>query len=176
MNSECAVSTPTGKALVKGQMLDYCGACLRDIEQAREHWLTGKIFPEDTRLPQPDPATSVARLKPYNFREGGEADQLLGYGKAVVPALLGRLDELPGTLPSSPREQAALLVLKIVAIEDGRRKGEEPREVASLNEAGCRSGELKRWWAQEGERFMKGDGWTLPCMLDFDNHESMPHH
>jgi hypothetical protein len=67
IHRECAVAVATVTAVLKGQMLDYCAACRRDIEQAREHWRTGKEFPEAQRLPQPDPAPEVARLKKYNF-------------------------------------------------------------------------------------------------------------
>jgi hypothetical protein len=32
--------------LLKDKMLDYCDACRRDVEQAKAHWRTGRMFPE----------------------------------------------------------------------------------------------------------------------------------
>jgi hypothetical protein len=159
---DCAVAVPTAMALLKGQMAEYCAACLRDIQQAREHWQTGKEFPEVPRLPQPDPTTAVARLKPYNFREGGEADKLLGYGKAVMPALVARTAQLQGGYAASPKSYAILLALKIVVAEDEARR-ERGSPAAVLRDT--TSAEFLTWWQQESERFMAGDDWTLPPML-----------
>lgn len=159
---DCAVAVPTAMALLKGQMADYCAACLRDMEQAREHWLTGKEFPETPRLPQPDAAAAVARLKPYNFREGGEADKLLGYGKAVMPALVARIAQLPGGYAASPKSYAILLAVKIVLTEDeARRAPGSPSPVMRDTS----SAEFLTWWQQEAERFMEGDDWALAPML-----------
>jgi hypothetical protein len=162
IHRDCAVAVPTAMALLKGQMADYCAACLRDIQQAREHWLTGTEFPDVPRLPQPDPAAAVARLKPYNFRDGGEADKLLGYGKAVMPALVARLKELQGGYPASPRSYAVLLAVKIVNAEDEARR--EPGSLAPVMRD-TTAAEFTTWWQQESERFMSGDEWALPPML-----------
>jgi len=162
IHRECAVAVPTAMALLKGQMADYCAACLRDIQQAREHWLTAKEFPEATRLPQPDPAAAVALLKPYNFRAGGEADRLLGYGKAVMPALIARITQLQGGSAASPRSYATQLALKIVIAEDEARTA--PGSPAPVMRDSS-SGEFLKWWRLESERFMAGDDWSLPPML-----------
>lgn len=163
VHRDCAVAVPTAKALLKGQMLDYCTDCQRDIETAREHWLTGKIFPDVARLPQPDPVAHVARLKNYNFRAEGAADQLLGYGKAAVPPLMERLLTLPGEREGSPRFHAAHLVVEIILAED--RKRQERAAAAGLrqvrHEADLSEG-LIDWWSLEAAGFMSGDGWSLP--------------
>ena len=64
VHRECALAVPSAMALLKGQMSDYCAACLRDMQQAREHWRTGKEFPVVLRLPQPDASAAVESLKP----------------------------------------------------------------------------------------------------------------
>ena len=152
-------------ALLKGQMSDYCAACQRDIEQAREHWRTGKEFEEVPRLPQPDPAAEVARLKKYNFRDGGVADRLLGYGKSVMPALVARIPELPGGSAASYRSYAAQLALRIVIAEDeSRRPPGTPKPIITDAEADSSAAFLS-WWEHESERFMAGDDWSLPPML-----------
>lgn len=152
-------------ALLKGQMMDYCAACLRDIEQAREHWRTGREFPESVRLPQPDPASAVARLKTHNFREGGEAEKLLGYGKAVMPSLVARLPELPGGSVASPRSFAIRLALKIVMAEDDERRPPGITAASIDDSTAHTSAEFLSWWHQESGRFMAGDDWSLPAML-----------
>lgn len=166
VNRECALAVPTARALLKGQMLDYCAACLHDIEQAREHWLTGKTFSEVLRLTQPDPAAHVARLKAYNFREGGEADRLLGYGKAVMPALMKRLSQLPGGRELSARTYAATLASRIIASEDDRRRGSDLSRLGPPGPGSDLSTELLAWWDEEGERFLRGDEWKLPSCLE----------
>ncbi len=162
---ECAVAIPTAGALLKGRMLDYCTACLLDIEQAREHWRADKEFAEAPRLPQPDPAAHVARLKAYSFREGGQADRLLGYGKVVMPALLRRMAALPGGRELSPRGYAARLALRIVAVEDGCRWDTLPPEIASAASGVDVSGDVLAWWSEEEARFMGGDDWKVPLLL-----------
>jgi hypothetical protein len=152
-------------ALLRGQMSDYCAACQRDIEQAREHWLTGREFAEVPRLPQPAPAAAVARLKKYNFREGGEADKLAGYGKAVMPALAARITELPGGNPASPRSYAVRLALRIVIDEDGDRQSPGTLEPVIPADAEDVSAMFVSWWEHESDRFMGGDDWALPPML-----------
>jgi hypothetical protein len=152
-------------ALLKGQMVDYCAACLRDIAQAREHWLRGKEFPEVPRLPQPDPAAAVARLKRQNFRDGGEADELLGYGKAVMPSLVARLPELPGGNAASPRAYAIRLALRIVIAADDERRPPGTPAPKFDDSSSHTSGEFYSWWHEEAERFMAGDDWSLPPML-----------
>jgi hypothetical protein len=161
IHRHCAVAVPTAMALLKGQMSDYCAACVRDIEQAREHWLTGKEFPEAPRLPQPDPAAAMESLKPYNFHEGGEADKLLGYGKAVMPALVARLTHLQGGY-LSPQSYATALALKIVISEDDARRDSGGPAVVERDPT---SAEFLDWWRQESERFMAGNDWTVPPML-----------
>lgn len=162
IHRDCAVAVPTAMALLKGQMSDYCAACLRDIQQAREHWLTGREFPDAPRLPQPDASAAVDRLKPYNFHEGGEADKLLGYGKAVMPALVARITRLQGGYAASPRSYATALALKIVISEDdARRESGGPALLARDST----SVEFLNWWQQESARFMGGDDWALPPML-----------
>jgi hypothetical protein len=143
-------------------MSDYCAACLRDIQQAREHWRTGREFPDAPRLPQPDPSAAVERLKPYNFRDGGDADTLLGYGKAVMPALVARLPLLQGGYAASPRSYATALALKIVISEDDARRDSGGPAVVVRDTT---SGEFLVWWQHESERFMGGDDWALPPML-----------
>jgi hypothetical protein len=165
IHRDCAVSIATAMALLKGQLVDYCAACLRDIAQAREHWLTGKEFPETPRLPQPDPAGAVARLKKHNFREGGEADKLVGYGKAVMPYLVARLAELPGGSVASPRSYAIRLALRIVIAEDDERRL-PGTPACDVDDSTAHTGaEFLSWWHQESERFMAGDDWLLPAML-----------
>ena len=165
IHRECAVAVPTAMALLKGRMLDYCAACRRDIEQAREHWRTGKAFPEVPRLPQPDPAAEVAQLKKYNFCDGCEADKLLGYGKAVMPSLVARLVELPGGSVASPRSYAVRLALKIVIAEDElRRSPGTPAPVLPDSRSDSEAAFLA-WWRDASERFMGGDDWPLPPML-----------
>ena len=153
------------KTVLKGQLLDYCAACRKDIEQAREHWRTGAEFAEVPRLPQPDPTADVARLKSYNFRKGGEADKLVGYGKAVMPSLVERVQGLPGGNAFSARSYGAYLALWIVIAEDNRRQppGTPDRAVPDVEED--LSAALLSWWRQESERFMEGDDWSLPPML-----------
>jgi hypothetical protein len=165
IHRECAVSPPSAMALLKGQMLDYCSACRADIDEAREHWRTGKEFPEVPRLPQPDPAAHVASLKKYNFREGGEAEKLVGYGKAVMPALVARLSELPGGSGASPRGYAAQLALKIVLVEDVLRRPPGTLDPILPQTAADMSAAVMSWWSAESGRFMGGDDWTLPSML-----------
>jgi hypothetical protein len=165
VHRECAVAIPTAKALLKGQMRDYCTACQRDIQQAREQWLTGKVFPEVRRLPQIDPADQVERLKAHNFRSGGEADKLLRFGKLVVPALIARLPELPAKRNSSPRHYATRLVLKILVAEDVKRRGISADDVQHLSPSGELAEALLAWWEDEAERFMSGDAWELPDVL-----------
>lgn len=165
VHRECAVAAPTAMALLKGQMQDYCAACRRDIEQALEHWRTGKEFPEAPRLPQPDPAADVASLKKYNFCDGCEADRLVGYGKVVMPALVARLVGLPGGSPTSPRSYAVRLALKVViAEEELRQPPGTPVPVVPESAAGSDAPFLA-WWRHESERFMGGDDWSLPPML-----------
>jgi hypothetical protein len=146
-------------------MADYCAACLRDIAQAREHWLTGREFPEVPRLPQPDPAAAVANLTKHNFREGGEADNLLGYGKVVMPFLVARLPALPGGSAASPRSYAIRLALKIVIAEDDLRRAPGTPAPKIDDSTSHSSAEFYSWWRQEAERFMAGDDWALPGML-----------
>jgi len=165
IHRDCAVGVPTAMALLKGQMADYCAACLRDIERAREHWRTGKEFPELPRLPQPDPAAAVARLKKHNFRDGGEADKLLGYGKAVIPPLVARLAELPGGSVASPRSYAARLALRVVIAEDAERKPPGSPAPVIPDSAADLSAAFLSWWQKESERFMADDDWSLPAML-----------
>jgi len=165
IHRECAVAVPTAMALLKGQMTDYCAACLRDIEQAREHWRTGKEFPEVARLPQPDPAAAVASLKKHNFCEGGEAEKLVGYGKAVMPSLVARLAELPGGDVASPRSYAIRLALRIVIAEDELRRPPGTPAVKIDDSSAHSSAEFYSWWQQESERFMAGDEWSLPTLL-----------
>ena len=165
IHRECAVAAPTAVAVLKGQMLDYCAACRRDIEQAREHWSTGKEFPEAQRLPQPDPAEDVARLKKYNFCDGCEADKLAGYGKAVMPALVARLQELPGGSAGSPRSYAARLALKIVVAEYELAQPRGSPDLAVPELVTDDSAALLTWWQRESARFMGGDDWSLPPML-----------
>jgi hypothetical protein len=162
IHRDCALAVPTAMALLKGQMSDYCAACLRDIQQAREHWRTGREFPDAPRLPQPDPSAAVERLKPYNFRDGGDADTLLGYGKAVMPALVARLPLLQGGYAASPRSYATALALKIVISEDDARRDSGGPAVVVRDTT---SGEFLVWWQHESERFMGGDDWALPPML-----------
>jgi hypothetical protein len=165
VHRDCAVAVPTAMALLKGQMMDYCAACLRDIELAREHWRTGREFPESVRLPQPDPASSVARLKTHNFREGGEAEKLLGYGKAVMPSLVARLPDLPGGSVASPRSFAIRLALKIIIAEDDARRA-PGTPACNIDDSSAHTGaEFLSWWRQESARFMDGDDWSLPAML-----------
>jgi hypothetical protein len=161
VNRECAVAIPSAKALLKGQMLDYCADCRRDVQQARSHWRSGATFAEVRRIPPPDPAAHVARLKPYNFREGGDADRLVGYGKAVMPALLTRVPELPGGSEVSPRAYAATLGLRIIDAEDRKRRGLED-DATPIHPTKDVSRELLVWWSAEGERFLAGDDWLLP--------------
>jgi hypothetical protein len=165
VHRECAVAIPTAMALLKGQMTDYCAACLRDIDQAREHWLTGREFPETPRLPQPDAAAAVARLKTQNFREGGEAEKLVGYGKAVMPSLVARLPELPGGSVASPRSFAIRLALRIVIAEDDARRLPGTPACDIDDSTAHTSAEFLSWWRQESQRFMEGDDWQLPAML-----------
>lgn len=165
IHRECAVHVPTAKALLKGQMLDYCAACVHDIEEAREHWRSGREFAEVPRLPQPDAAAHVARLKKYNFREGGEADKLFGYGKAVMPALLERLPSLPDGSAASPRSYAVRLALAIVLSEDAARRPPGTPDPVLPDAAGDVSAALLSWWSAESEQFLGGDDWTLPPML-----------
>jgi hypothetical protein len=165
IHRDCAVAVPTAMALLKGQMMDYCASCLRDIEQAREHWRTGREFSESPRLPQPDPAGAVARLKKHNFREGGEADKLAGYGKSVMPYLVARLPDLPGGSVASPRSYAIRLALKIVMAEDEARRAPGTPAPRIDDSASHTSAEFFSWWRQESERFMEGDDWSLPAML-----------
>jgi len=162
IHRNCAAAVPTAMALLKGQMFDYCAACVRDIQQAREHWLTGREFPDVPRLPQPDPLAAVRRLKPYNFRDGGEADKLLGYGKAVMPSLVARIAQLQRGYAASPQSYAITLALKIVISEDdARRESGGPAFVAR----DTTSTEFINWWQHESEPFMAGDDWDLPPML-----------
>lgn len=165
VHRECAVSVPTAMALLKGQMLDYCADCIRDIEQARDHWITGKDFSEVRRLAQPDSAAYVARLKKHNFREAGEADRLVARGKAVMPALMKRLPDLPGGSFLSPRSYAARLALKIVVLEDQLRREELGPVLALPSQTEDLSGPVLAWWWKESERFMHGDDWELPVAL-----------
>jgi hypothetical protein len=165
VHRDCAVAAPTAMAFLRGQMLDYCAACVRDIEDAREYWRSGKEFSEVPRLAQPDPAADVARLKNYNFCDGCEADKLIGHGKAVMPSLIARLQELPGGSAASPRSYAARLALKIVIAEYERtqpRGSPIPAVPESLSDG---SPALLAWWQEESERFMGGDDWSLPLML-----------
>jgi hypothetical protein len=152
-------------ALLKGQMFDYCAACLRDIDQAREHWRTGKEFPEVPSLPQPDPAAAVARLKKHNFVDGGEAEKLAGFGKSVMPSLVARLKELPGGYAASPRSSATRLALKIVIAADDTRRAPGSPAPAIADPPQDLSAAFLEWWAQESGRFMGGDDWSLPPML-----------
>lgn len=165
VHRDCAIAEPTAMALLKGQMLDYCAACSRDIAQARENWRTGKEFPEVPRLPQPDPVAAIARLKNYNFVEGGEADKLLGYGKAVMPPLVARLSQLPGGHAASPQSYAVRLALRVVidADEDRRPPG-TPDPVVAEPDSELTAAFLM-WWQRESGRFMAGDDWALPPML-----------
>jgi hypothetical protein len=165
IHRDCAVAVPTAMALLKGQMADYCAGCKRDIEQARENWRTGKEFPEVPRLPQPDPGAAVARLKNYNFRDGGEAEKLLGYGKSVMPSLVARLAELPGGGVASPRSYATRLALRIVIAEDELRRPPGTPSSKIDDSSAHSSAEFYSWWHQEWERFMAGDDWSLPAML-----------
>jgi hypothetical protein len=165
IHRDCAVAAPTAMALLKGQMLDYCAACRRDIEQAREHWRTGEEFPEVPRLPQPDPAADVASLKKYNFCEGCEAESLLGYGKAVMPALVGRVASLPGGSPTSPRSYAVRLALRIVIAAEELRQPPGAPVPAVPDSAGDSEAVFLSWWRDEAARFMAGDDWSLPPML-----------
>ncbi len=170
IHRECAVALPTAGALVKGEMLDYCPFCLRDIEHAREHWQTGREFPETPRLPQPDPVAQVARLKDYNFREGGEAEKLFGYGKAVMPPLFDRMTKLPGGSPASPRSYAVRLALRIIAHEDGVRRASRSPDPAIPVGTGDASESLLAWWRRESERFMSGDDWAMPAATPAEPH------
>jgi hypothetical protein len=165
IHRDCAVGAPTAMALLKGQMADFCATCLRDIAQAREHWRTGREFPEVLRLPQPDPAAAVADLTKHNFREGGEADKLLGYGKAVMPSLVARLPALPGGSAASPRSYAIRLALKIVIAEDDLRRAPGTPAPKIDDSTSHSSAEFYSWWRQEAERFMAGDDWALPGMF-----------
>lgn len=165
VHRDCAVSVPTATALLKGQMLDYCAACSWDIQEAREHWRTGKEFPEARRLAQPDPAVRVAGLKKYNFCEGCEADKLVGYGKAVMPALVARLAELPGGSASSPRSYAAHLAVEIILAEHERRQPPGSPALTIPELAADDSAAILDWWRGESERFMGGDEWSLPSLL-----------
>lgn len=161
-HSECALAVPSAKALLKGQMLDFCDACRRDIETAREYWRTGKEFPESPRLPQRDPAAEVASLKNYNFRDGGEAEKLVRYGKRVMPALMARLATLPGKDGASPRGFGARLALLIVRNEDLLRRPAGGPGLAVPVTAAELSGPVLAWWGQESKAFMEGDAWAPP--------------
>jgi hypothetical protein len=163
VNRECAVAVPTAAALLKGQMLDYCADCRRDIEQARSYWHSGVSCPEVRRLPQPDPDAAVARLKTYNFREGGDADRLLGFGKAVMPALIKRMAGMPAGDEMSPRGYAATLGLRIIAAEDRKRRDDDT-DTAPIHPTRDVSRELLVWWSAEGPRFLAGDDWKLPAL------------
>lgn len=162
---DCAVHVPTAMALLKGQMLDYCDACRKDIEDAREHWRTGKVFPETERLPQPDPAARVAYLKNYNFRDGGEAEKLLGFGKAVMPALIARMERLPGGSGASAKAVAARVALRIVSDENELRRPPGGAEPSFLTSTSDLSREVLAWWAEESAKFMAGDDWKLPAAI-----------
>jgi hypothetical protein len=165
IHRECALAAPTAMALLKGQMLDYCSACRRDIEQAVDHWRTGREFPEVPRLPQPDPVADVARLKKYNFCDGCEADNLLGYGKAVMPPLVARPVELPGGSAASARSYAVRLALRIVIDADEQRQPSgSPTPVIPVA-TGDSDPAFLAWWRDESDRFMGGDDWKLPPML-----------
>jgi hypothetical protein len=169
VNRDCAVAVPSAMALLKGQMIDYCADCRRDIEQARQHWKTGDTFPPVPRLPQPDPASAVAKLKPYNFREGGDADRLPGFGKAVMPALVKRMSELPQGSEVSPRAYAATLAIRIIDSEDRKRHGLEGEREQDVRIARDCSRDILVWWSAEGKKFLAGDDWKLPSLL-FEPH------
>lgn len=164
VNRSCAVAVPSARALLGGLMLDYCGECQRDIQEAKTHWRTGKEFPEAPRLPQPDPAAIVGQLKSYQFRRGGEAEKLVDLGKVILPALVDRLGELPGTRQSSPRCVAALFVKRIIIAEQDARQEVVGRYRDRGPKEDCAGG-LGEWWEQERQAFMAGDEWEFPFNL-----------
>jgi len=145
-------------------MLDYCDECQADIRAAKAHWRTGREFPEVLRLPQPDLATIVDRLKNHQFRRGGEAEKLVDLGKAVLPALMDRLGELPGSHENSPRCGAALVAKKIIIAAQDARQGAVGKYVDRSSKADCAE-VLCEWWHREQQAFMAGDEWEFPFHL-----------
>jgi len=103
-------------------MLDFCRDCRADLEAARGVWREGLVFPEVPRLPRPDPAETVERLKVRNFRAGGEAEKLARAGKQIVEPLLRRMETLPGRKFPSPQSVAARIALQAILEEDLKRR------------------------------------------------------
>ena len=112
-------------------------------------------------MPQPDLEDIVARLKPYQFRIGGEAERLVRYGKVIMPFLMVRMKELPGNGYRSPRYAAAIFAQRIIEDEDQRRRP-YIAEYGYVDAGTDRSELLLKWWTEEGEAFLGGDDWSLP--------------
>lgn len=165
-NRECAVANPSAKALLRGQMLDFCQECRDDLEGARGHWREGLVFPEVPRLAQPDPAALVERLKKRNFTEGGEAEKLMHAGKVIVEPLLRRMESLPGGNSRSPRYIAERIVVQVLIEEDQKRRNAANSEALRYAlPRGDIDVALSAWFEAEGESFLDGDEWRLPAFL-----------
>lgn len=165
-NPDCAVAIPTAKALLRGHMLDFCQECRDDLEAARGYWREGLVFAEVRRLPQPDPAELVERLKARNFSPGGEAERLIRVGKPIVEPLLRRMETLRGGSFRSPRRVAARIVVQAILEEDRKRRN--AANSGALRYAMPRadiSVALKAWFEAEKEPFLNGDEWPLPAFL-----------
>ena len=79
-----------------------------------------------------------------------------------MPPLIARLKQLQGGSSAAPRSYAVLLALKVVAAADQARTAPGSPTPVILDNT---SGEFLKWWQQESERFLTGDDWTLPSMI-----------
>ena len=133
---------------------DYCSRCLADIDAARNYWATGQRPPASPRLRPRRLGKWTKKLGDDDFRDGGRAQLLLGYGKYAVYPLITRITETDDELT---REFAQRLIKTVLVREAHRIHGSRFSYAV-----GDHSADLVRWWEKEGSRFLASDDWTIP--------------